>query len=352
MQKAIAVTRLNSPAVLVERPIPNPEENQLLVQVTAAGLNPLDQKTRDVGLFFKGPAQVLGHELAGVVVRRGAGTKASQFAVGEHIFAHVNFVPGQELKDCGGLQQFALVDARFAARVAGTGLSDEEAAGIPVCAMASFIALFHSTGLGLPLPPAVDDVSADFKNHAILIVGGGSNCGRFAVQFARMLGFGIIVTVASSRNTLELKGMGATHVIDRYASHDEILRQIRDVTGDELIYALDTVNVGPAQNLGLAALSNTRKGCLITLNPVDETETDKALIEKKAAGYDRRLTFGFSALYPEVSMVFWENVVGWLQTGHLRSLRCEFIEGAGPDRINAALDGYRDGHEQKIVVSL
>jgi D-arabinose 1-dehydrogenase-like Zn-dependent alcohol dehydrogenase len=37
MQKAIAVTRLNSPAVLVERPIPNPEENQLLVQVTATG---------------------------------------------------------------------------------------------------------------------------------------------------------------------------------------------------------------------------------------------------------------------------------------------------------------------------
>jgi NADPH:quinone reductase-like Zn-dependent oxidoreductase len=36
MQKAIAVTSLNSPAVLVERPIPDPEENQLLVQVTAA----------------------------------------------------------------------------------------------------------------------------------------------------------------------------------------------------------------------------------------------------------------------------------------------------------------------------
>ncbi|GAQ05195.1 hypothetical protein ALT_2516 [Aspergillus lentulus] len=352
MQKAIAVTTLNSSAVLVERPIPDPGENQLLVQVTAASLNPLDQKTRDVGLFFKEPPQVLGHELAGIVVKRGAGRKASQFAVGEHIFAHANFVPGQELTDCGGLQQFALVDARFAARVAGTGLSDEEAAGIPVCAMASFIALFHSTGLGLPLPLARDETRAAFKDQAILILGGGSNCGRFAVQFARMVGFGRIVTVASSRNTVELEGMGATHVIDRHASHDEILRQIRGVTGDELIYALDTVNVGPAQNLGLAALSNTRKGCLITLNPVDETEPDKALIGGKAAGYDRRLTFGFSALYPDVSMVFWENVGGWLQAGSLCSLRYDLVDGADPERINTALDGYRDGHGQKVVVRL
>jgi NADPH2:quinone reductase len=315
-------------------------------------VNPLDQKTRDVGLFFKEPPQVLSHELAGIVVKRGAGRKASQFAVGEHIFAHADFVPGQELKDCGGLQQFALVDARFAARVAGTGLSDEEAAGIPVCAMASFIALFHSTGLGLPLPLALDENRAAFKDQAILILGGGSNCGRFAVQFARIVGFGRIVTVASSRNTVELEGMGATHVIDRHANHDEILRQIRGITGDELIYALDTVNVGPAQNLGLAALSNTRKGCLITLNPVDETEPDKALIGEKAAGYDRRLTFGFSALYPDVSMVFWENVEGWLQAGNLRSLRYELIDRADPERINAALDGYRDGHGQKVVVRL
>ncbi|GIJ92521.1 hypothetical protein Asppvi_001799 [Aspergillus pseudoviridinutans] len=352
MQKAIAVTRLKSPAVLVERPIPDPGENQLLLQVTAASLNPLDQKTRDVGLFFKEPPQVLGHELAGTVVRRGAGTKASQFAVGEHVFAHANFVPGQELKDCGGLQQFALVDVRFAARVAGTGLSDEEVAGIPVCAMASFIALFHSTGLGLPLPPALDKVNAAFKDQAILILGGGSNCGRFALQFARMVGFGRIVTVASSRNNVELKGMGATHVIDRHASHDEILRQVRGVTGDELIYALDTVNVGPAQDLGLAALSNSRKGCLITLNPVNEAEPDKAQIGEKAAGYDRRLTFGFSALYPDVSMVFWENIVGWLQAENLSPLRCEVIEGADPEKINAALDGYRDGQGQKVVVRL
>jgi NADPH2:quinone reductase len=146
--------------------------------------------------------------------------------------------------------------------------------------------------------------------------------------------------------------MGATHVIDRHASHDEILRQIRGITGDELIYALDTVNVGPAQNLGLAALSNTRNGCLITLNPVDETEPDKALIGEKAAGYDRRLTFGFSALYRDVSMVFWENVEGWLQAGNICSLKYELIDGADPERINAALDGYRDGHGQKVVVRL
>lgn len=175
-------------------------------------MNPLDQKTRDIGLFFKEAPQVLGHDIAGRVEKLGPTTQGTpKLNVGDHVFAHANFIPGDTLTDCGGLQEYAIVDSRFAARVDESGLTDAEASTMPVCAMAAFIALFHSTGFGLPIPqsgPQSQGHAGDGK--ALLIIGGGSNCGRFAVQFAKMSGFSQILTTASPRNTSELRDLGAT----------------------------------------------------------------------------------------------------------------------------------------------
>lgn len=317
-------------------------------------MNPLDQKTRDVGLFFKQPPHVLAHDIAGEVIGLGPGKHFNKFNVGDHVFAHANFVPGQALTDCGGLQQYAIVDSRFAAKFDAAGLTDNEAATIPVCAMAAFIALFHSTGLGLPIPSSQPNISqsscsAD-STKAILVIGGGSNCGRFAIGFARMCGFEQIITVAARKTANQLQDLGATHVIDRHASRDDIVRQVREIVGDRLVYALDTVNVGPEQEIGLAALSDSKRGCLITLNPVNETSPEPTFIGNKTAGYERRLTFGFSALYPEVSTSFWQHIPTWIMAGYIRPLKYAVIEGLDEVRINHLLDQYQEGHGEKTVV--
>lgn len=268
MQKAIIIEQVGSPALPRERPIPEPGHNQLLVRVTTTSLSPADQKTRDEGLFFKEPPQVLGHEIAGEVIKLGQGTEASEFSIGEHILAQANFFPGQTLTDAGALQQYVVVDARFAAKTEEAGLSDDEGTTIPVCAIASFIAMFHSTGLKLPIPPSANTpllTPSELRNKAILIIGGGSNCGRYAIQFARLSRFSQIITIASARKEAELKDLGASHVIDRHSGFDESVRKVRAITRDELIYVFDAVNMAPKQDLGLAALSNSKKGQLILL---------------------------------------------------------------------------------------
>ncbi|KAE8380007.1 putative alcohol dehydrogenase [Aspergillus bertholletiae] len=344
LSRAIAIDQVGSPAVLIDRPIPEPGDNQLLVRVTAASLNPVDQKTRDEGLFFKQSPQVLGHEIAGEVTKLGKGVNASRFSVGDHIFAQVNFSPGQILADGGALQQYSLVDARFAAKTNEAGLTDDEASTIPVCAIASFIGLFHPTGLGLPPPPAAPTpflASRELQGNAILIIGGGSNCGQYAIQFAKLSGFPQIITIASTANESTLKSLGAAHVIDRYIGLEQSVRAVRAIVGDNLVYAFDAVNTGRMQDLGLATLSNSKKGRLTTLNRISEAEPDASLVKKKIAGYERGMTFGFSALYPNLCPSFWRHIAGWVKAVWVRPL---------PFAVNKILDGYRRGQGQKVVL--
>ncbi|PWY68506.1 putative alcohol dehydrogenase [Aspergillus sclerotioniger CBS 115572] len=347
MQKSIVIQNLSEPASLAGRHIPSPGDNQLLLQVTATSLNPVDQKTRDAGLFFTQAPQVLGHDISGKVLQLGPHEQTPKFQPGDVIFAHANLIPGGVMDDYGGLQQYAIVDSRFAAKIDEAGLTDVEAVTIPVCAIAAFIAFFHSTGFGLAVLDGITRSRDGSK--AILVVGGGSNCGRFAIQFAKLCGFERIVTTASIGRADELRELGATHVVDRYGSREVVVSQVRDIVGDELVFAIDTMGLGSEQDVGVAALSNSKRGCLITLNPVSEVEPEKGLVGEKLAGFDRRLTIGLSALYPEVSGVFWERVGEWVRGGHLRPLTCRVFEGLNVVKVNEVLDAYRDGYGQKVV---
>ncbi|KAI7762862.1 hypothetical protein LZL87_008303 [Fusarium oxysporum] len=338
-QKALLLEEVGKPLALGNRTIPEPGENQLLVKVLVAGLNPHDQRTRDVGLFVTSVPYVIASDIVGEVVTLGHGEHSAKFTLGEHVFGHT-FAEGGFNNDFNAAQQYALVDARFVGRVAGSGLSDDEASTIPVIVLAALIALFAPSGHGLPAPFSPEAKSFDYSSVSLLVIGGGSNTGRAVVELAKFVGIGQIIAIAGKQNEENLKAIGATHVIDRRAP--DVLEQIRKIAGDELIYAVDTVNAGPDQELGVAALSNKKKGTLITLRR-PEGDLDTARIGSKAAGYERRLAFGVSPIHPELTMKFWEEVPRWYKEGKLRPSSFEVIKGLDADAVNKALDKYRDG---------
>jgi NADPH2:quinone reductase len=282
---------------------------------------------------------VLGSDLAGEVLKIGTGDHAARFAVGEHVFGHTMAESGWD-NDFNAAQQYALVDARFVGRVAASGLGDDAASTIPVVALAAFVALFASSGHGFPAPFAPEAASFDYSSVTLLVIGGGSNTGRATVEFAKLVGIGRIIAVAGSRNEAMLRSIGATHVIDR--EDPDALGQIRALTGDELIHAIDTVNAGKEQELGIAALSNARRGTLITLRR-PEGEFDAARIGPKSAGYDRRLVFGVSPLHPEVTMGFWEWIPRWLKDGAIRPVEFAVVKNLDAAAVNKALDRYQGG---------
>ncbi|KAF4957105.1 hypothetical protein FGADI_3324 [Fusarium gaditjirri] len=345
-QKALLLEELGKPLTLGQRTIPEPGENQLLVKVLVAGLNPHDQRTRDDGLFVTSMPYVIASDIVGEVVTVGTGEHSAKFTIGEHVFGHT-YAEGGFDNDFNAAQQYALVDARFVGKVAGSGLSDDEASTIPVIVLAAFIALFAPSGHGLPAPFAPEAKSFDYSSVSLLVIGGSSNTGRAVVELAKLAGIGQVIAVAGSKNEPNLKAIGATHVIDRRAP--DALNQIRAITGDELIYAVDTVNAGLDQELGVAALSNKKKGTLVTLRrPVGDL--DIARIGPKAAGYERRLAFGVSPIHPELTVKFWEEVPRWYKEGKLGPSSFEVIQGLDADAVNKALDNYRDGAGIKMNI--
>ncbi|KAL2871397.1 zinc-binding alcohol dehydrogenase family protein [Aspergillus lucknowensis] len=338
LQKALIVEEIGKPLKLTKRPIPRPEPGWVLVKVVAAGINPHDRKSRDKGYLIEShvPGEVLTQDIAGTVVS--LGDNVTKFAVGDRIFGQSDVLGGP---DQGGLQQYVVLHADYAAKIPD-GLSFDEAATIPVNAVAGFVALFHESGFGLtPAEFNSGQESVDYSNETILVIGGGSNTGKFGLQFAKLAGFGRVVTTASTRDAAKvdyLKSLGATHVIDREA--EDVVARIRELVGDDLLYAYDTINGGKNQGLGLAALSNSRRGSLVTLV---RGEVDPVQVEAKKAGFRKEHAYGASNLHGQFSANFWAKFPEWIQQGKLRALDFQVIEGLDEEKVNRVLDDYRDG---------
>ncbi len=185
---------------LEQIPQPEPQENEVLVRLYAAGVNPVDWKIRSGGLKDFMPMTlpyVPGADLAGVVEKVGRGVTAWQ--------------PGQEVFGRGSqgtYTQYAIAPAQTLA-LKPESLSFEEAATIPVGATTAWQGLFDHGNLQ--------------SGQRVLILGGAGGVGLFAVQFARWKGAHVIST-ASTGNVDFVHSLGAESVIDytRTRVEDEI----------------------------------------------------------------------------------------------------------------------------------
>ncbi|KAK2626961.1 hypothetical protein QTJ16_004136 [Diplocarpon rosae] len=346
-QTALAITEVGKPLTVISLPIPDPKKDDILIKMTVVGLTPLDQKLRDYGLFdtAKRLPFILGFDLVGIVVKSGSSSPA--FPIGSHIFAQSPAPHFHNL--AGGLRQYALVQS-YAAALVPENITDADAAVFPVNAFTSASALFASTGehagFGFPFPGTLDSETFDYKSKTVVIIGGGTACGKFAVQLARIAGIGRVIVTASLSSEQELKSYGATHVLDRKAPDLEV--QLRALVGDDLLYLYDTFNMGD-HSFSVSLLSNSKKGTVVHLLPGEVSEAVKA---QKKAGYEERQLQGSSELHPELAGLFWKVFPKWVENGEIQVLEYKTIEGLDSGKVNAALDGYRDGKFDRWHVRL
>ncbi|MCJ1448521.1 MAG: hypothetical protein MMC23_009038 [Stictis urceolatum] len=331
-QRAIIATKVGSPLTLTTtHPIPQPDENQVQIKVSVAGLNPHDMKARDTGLFIaQSLPAVLTNDVVGTVTS--LGPSVTKYAIGDLIVSHPAFTLDYKQT---GLQEYAVADVDFSAKIP-EGVSSDEAATLPTNIIAPLFALFDT--LEIPAPWTAEGKSFDYSAQSLLIIGGGSNCGRFAVQLAGIAGIGKIAVVGGSET--ELKAFGATYVLDRHGGDDAVSKRIRDVFGDELTTVFDTVNPPDRQPLGLNVMSSQKKGVMARLLPIGPVDHSKVT---KTGGYEVRDVFGSSQVKPGLAKPFWELVPGWLTDGKLKPLGFKVEEGLDADKVNAVLDAYKAG---------
>src|ERR1700677_3979798 len=229
--RAIVVRSFGGPEALrleqVRRPEPIP--THVLVRVIAAGVNPIDAKTRSGGGFAPeaGPLpHIPGWEFSGVVEKTGFGV--TRFKPGDEVFGMPFFPrPAQAYAEyvSAPSRQLALKPAN---------LSHAEAAGLPLA--------------GLTACQLLVDTARISPGQRVLIHAAAGGVGHLAVQIARARGAYVIGTASSAKHDL-VTGLGAHEVIDYTAASFEEEAGIVDVVvdlvgGDTRLRSLDVLREG------------------------------------------------------------------------------------------------------------
>jgi NADPH:quinone reductase-like Zn-dependent oxidoreductase len=193
--KAFVVDRYGSKGGLrlAEVPVPELRPNDVLVEVHAASVNPLDSKIRDgefkLILPYRLPL-ILGNDAAGVVVAVGPNVRA--FKPGDQVYARPD-------KDrIGTFAEFIAIDEADVA-LKPKNLTMEEAASAPLVALTAWQALVERAKLK--------------KGQKVLIHAGSGGVGTIAIQLAKHLG-ATVATTTSTANVELVKSLGADVVID------------------------------------------------------------------------------------------------------------------------------------------
>jgi len=239
--RAMAMSGAGGPEVLAMAEIDRPVRisSEVLVKVLAAGVNPIDAKTRagrgPFAAITRFPA-VLGNDFSGVVV--------------EAPYAAHPLQPGTEVYGLTPVPRFSGAYAEYLS-VPGLSvipkparLSHVEAAGVPVAAL---------TAWGM-----VVDTAKAHEGQRMLIHAGAGGVGHFAVQFAAYFGAHVIAT-GSERNTSWLRELGASEVIDYTTARFE--DAVRDL--DAVIDLIGNV----ADDTATRSLKVLRPGGIIVNGP-------------------------------------------------------------------------------------
>ena len=204
--KAFVLERYGKGRVLRSAEMPTPElrDDEVLVEVHAAGVNLLDSKIRSGEFKLILPYRlpfILGHDVAGIVVK--AGPRVQHFKPGDEVYARPDDFR------IGTFAQFVPVkEASLALKP--KNLTMEEAASIPLVGLTAWQALIDRANVK--------------KGQKVFIQAGSGGVGTFAIQLAKHLG-ATVATTTSAANVELVKSLGADVVVDyRTQDFEDVLR--------------------------------------------------------------------------------------------------------------------------------
>jgi NADPH:quinone reductase-like Zn-dependent oxidoreductase len=209
-----------------EVPRPEPGPTEVLVRVAAAGVNPIDWKTRAGAGFLREPPFTVGWDVAGVVEETGYGV--SWLAPGDRVFGMPHFP-----REAACYAEYAVSPSRQLARTPEE-LSDVEAAALPLAGLTAWQALVDTAGVG--------------EGARVLVLGAAGGVGHLAVQIAKRRGAWVAGTSSTQKHGF-LAELGADEALDKAAPIE-----VRDV---------DVVFDAVGGETGLSALPAMREGGLL-----------------------------------------------------------------------------------------
>ena len=218
--RAIGYTgvRQGLPLDAFDRALPKPGLHDMLVHVVSSSLNPLDYKLAELNFLGRTPPVGLGFDVAGIVVARG--DAVTEFAIGDAVFG---MAPTNQdgAWAAGGAGGYVLMP-EFMTAPMPEQLGFVEAGTLGVCYLSAYFALADTLDPGA----------------AVYIPGGGGGVGHLAIQKAKALGAGTIISSGGNAQSRTLAAAsGANHVFDY--RHDDIAQEVARLThgrGVDLVF--------------------------------------------------------------------------------------------------------------------
>jgi NADPH2:quinone reductase len=307
---AVAYFEPGPPDVLqdVELDVPDPTGEDLLVEVRAISVNPVDVKARaaeDPG----GQPKVLGYDAAGVVAA--TGSDASRFRAGDEVFY------AGSIGRPGTYAHHHLVNESIVGHKPKS-VDFADAAALPLTSITAWESLFDRFGL------------TRNATGTILIMGAAGGVGSMVTQFSRRLtALEIVGTAARGESAEWATSLGVHHVVD----HHQLLDEVRAVAQDGLDYIFSPFSAGNIENY--AELLRPR-GQIVA---IDEPEhLDLLALKPKSITWHWEFMFTRPLFEPDdhYQHDLLEQVAALVDAGEIRSTRTQTLDGINAETLREA----------------
>ncbi|HDV8367262.1 TPA: NADP-dependent oxidoreductase [Bacillus cereus] len=242
--KAMIIDRYGKvPMRMAEVPTPEINEYEVLAEIHAASINPIDFKIRDgkvkMLLKYEMPL-ILGNDFSGVITK--VGSKVTRFKVGDEIYAR------PRKNKIGTFAEYIAIHEDDIA-LKPKNLSFEEAASIPLVGLTSYQALH--------------DIMQLQKGQKILIHAGSGGVGTFAIQLAKIMG-ATVTTTASEAGANLVTSLGADEIINyKTEKFEDILKNydaVFDIIGGATLEKSFNIIKSGGNIVSVSGMPNARFG--------------------------------------------------------------------------------------------
>ncbi|EMD40083.1 hypothetical protein CERSUDRAFT_103952 [Gelatoporia subvermispora B] len=341
-QKALLLKSRQAEFAVEEIAVPRPGSGEVLIKVESAALNPVDWKIPAWGFLRETYPTIIGFDGAGTVEE--LGDDVTEVAKGDRIIFQ-----GGLTEASATFQQFAATKASLVAKIPST-LTFDQAASIPGALATAALGLFNPYVMERSVrlfPPWEVGGRGNFADVPFMVLGGASSVGQYAIQLASLAGFSPIICTASLRNAELVKGIGATHVLDRNLSAEGLKAEVLRITSKPINVVFDAISLSETQDVAYELIAPGGHLVIMWPDAVDE--------RKKSAQPFKNIVFVFGAIAaPEnqkLGISLCSKLTALLEEGAIKPMRVEVLPG-GLSGVPHGLERLRNGQVSalKLVV--
>ncbi|GJL98382.1 MAG: NADPH:quinone reductase [Methyloligella sp.] len=247
--------------------IPVPLDEDILVEVKAISVNPVDTKVRAPKDIVEETPRIIGYDASGIV--KAVGSDVTLFKEGDEVYY------AGDISRSGTNQEFHLVDQKIVG-FKPKSLSFAEAAALPLTTITAYESFFDRLKI---------DPNGAHSGQTILIIGAGGGVGSIGIQLAKLAGLKVIATASRAETTDWVKELGADYVINH---KEDMVEQVRNLG----LYHVDHIAIFNDMRHWETAVELIRpQGGIVT---IDDTELPMPMAGMKAKAASLHWEFMFA----------------------------------------------------------